>query len=141
MSDFMKFVREKVPRGLTNEVQRRAKRVRCNAGLGARHPRETTLPTGGWTPLPEPPLLPPRPCALPLGPLFDHAPSSSRNCRGLLATRHLATFVTFLLDESQEVGVVGSYLRLRVLSCELLDGLMNATAHIRQFYPLAITAI
>ena len=27
-------VLEEVPRGLTNEVQRRAKRVRCNAGLG-----------------------------------------------------------------------------------------------------------
>jgi len=30
----MKTVIGKVPRGLTNEVQRRAKRVRCNAGLG-----------------------------------------------------------------------------------------------------------
>jgi len=30
----MKTVVGKVPRGLTNEVQRRAKRVRCNAGLG-----------------------------------------------------------------------------------------------------------
>ena len=30
----LKTVVGKVPRGLTNEVQRRAKRVRCNAGLG-----------------------------------------------------------------------------------------------------------
>ena len=29
-----KTVAGKVPRGLTNEVQRRAKRVRCNAELG-----------------------------------------------------------------------------------------------------------